>query len=77
MVWIAIAAAAALLLLLVAVRLRPARNAEPEELSAYHDGLDALDRLSSRREAGGASSPPSRAVAGTQSRSSGVDGARP
>lgn len=49
---IALAVAGAILLLLVAwlvVRRRPHRALEAAELSAYHDGLDALDRLDAKR----------------------------
>lgn len=46
---VAAAVALALVLLLVVVHRRPHKGIEAHELSAYHDGLDALTRLEARR----------------------------
>lgn len=50
-VMLVVGGAVALVLLLVVVSLvrRPSRGVEAHELSAYHDGLDALTRLDARR----------------------------
>jgi hypothetical protein len=50
MIWLAIAGAALILVLLLALRFRASHPSESHELSAYHDGLDALDRLRTRTD---------------------------
>jgi hypothetical protein len=51
MAWLAVGLAvlAVLVVFALAVRRRPRRAPEVGQLSAYHDGLDALTRLDERR----------------------------
>jgi hypothetical protein len=51
MAWLAVGLAvlAVLVVLALAFRRRPRRATEVGQLSAYHDGLDALTRLGERR----------------------------
>jgi hypothetical protein len=49
MLVVATSVAVVLLLALIVLRRRPPRSLESLELSAYHDGLDALTRLEAER----------------------------
>jgi len=55
MAWLAVGLATMVVVLMfvLAVRRRPRRAAETGQLSAYHDGLDALTRLDERRSTPG------------------------
>jgi hypothetical protein len=46
---LAVVAVGLVLMTFLVVRRRPAKHVEAQQLSAYHDGLDALTRLDARR----------------------------
>jgi hypothetical protein len=49
LVVLAVVAVGLVVMTFLVVRRRPAKHVEAQELSAYHDGLDALTRLDARR----------------------------